>query len=211
MKKMLLLVLVLFLGALVGGPAQATTIDFEDLGLYSKHTSIAYAGVTFTEIYTGIPAPTLYVDSTTAPPVPLPVGPPLSGNVIVGENKGHSGEAYKAAFSIAGVRSVSVDIGDISSLAAGSQQDVDNLFLNAYDASDVLLAFTYATLLDENWGLTLWVSTSANIAYVTFGTDDPNPGSVYFDNFTFVPLPGAVWLLGSGLLGLAGWRRFKKS
>jgi hypothetical protein len=26
-----------------------------------------------------------------------------------------------------------------------------------------------------------------------------------------VPVPGAVWLLGSGLLGLAGWRRFRKS
>jgi hypothetical protein len=26
-----------------------------------------------------------------------------------------------------------------------------------------------------------------------------------------VPLPGAVWLLGSGLLGLVGWRRFRKS
>jgi hypothetical protein len=26
-----------------------------------------------------------------------------------------------------------------------------------------------------------------------------------------VPLPGAVWLLGSGLVGLMGWRRFKKS
>lgn len=26
-----------------------------------------------------------------------------------------------------------------------------------------------------------------------------------------VPIPGAVWLLGSGLLGLAGWRRTRKS
>ena len=26
-----------------------------------------------------------------------------------------------------------------------------------------------------------------------------------------IPIPGAVWLLGSGLLGLAGWRRFKKN
>ena len=25
-----------------------------------------------------------------------------------------------------------------------------------------------------------------------------------------VPLPGAIWLLGSGLLGLGGWRRFRK-
>lgn len=28
---------------------------------------------------------------------------------------------------------------------------------------------------------------------------------------TVVPLPPTVWLLGSGLLGLVGWRRFKKS
>ncbi|MFA5110448.1 MAG: VPLPA-CTERM sorting domain-containing protein [Desulfobaccales bacterium] len=26
-----------------------------------------------------------------------------------------------------------------------------------------------------------------------------------------VPLPGAVWLLGSGLMGWAGWRRFRKN
>ena len=26
-----------------------------------------------------------------------------------------------------------------------------------------------------------------------------------------VPLPPTVWLLGSGLLGLVGWRRFRKS
>jgi hypothetical protein len=26
-----------------------------------------------------------------------------------------------------------------------------------------------------------------------------------------VPLPGAVWLMGSGLLGLGAWRRFRKS
>jgi hypothetical protein len=25
-----------------------------------------------------------------------------------------------------------------------------------------------------------------------------------------VPIPGALWLLGSGLLGMAGWRRFRK-
>jgi hypothetical protein len=40
-------------------------------------------------------------------------------------------------------------------------------------------------------------------------------GAIY--NFSFadqpvpVPVPGAAWLLGSGLLSLAGWRRFRKS
>ncbi len=28
---------------------------------------------------------------------------------------------------------------------------------------------------------------------------------------TIIPLPGAVWLLGSGLVGLVGWRKFRKS
>ena len=233
MKKMLLFVLVLFLGTLVGGPAQATTIDFEDLTLYSEPASIIYPGVTFTEIYTGLTDPTFFVDSTTEfhdPPYTsaLPVGPPLNGKVIVGESAGHEGEAYLATFSIPGVRFVSVDIGDISTYAAGTLQDVDHIFLNAYrygEGGDILLASIDATLPDSdtgiNNGLNLSVSTSEDIDYVTFGTDYSftssggmdysTAGSVYFDNFTYVPLPGAVWLLGSGLLGLAGWRRFKRS
>jgi PEP-CTERM motif len=43
-------------------------------------------------------------------------------------------------------------------------------------------------------------------------------GYAYVDGFSDVrppdpnvPLPPTVWLLGSGLLGLTGWRRFKKS
>jgi hypothetical protein len=34
-------------------------------------------------------------------------------------------------------------------------------------------------------------------------------GEVCLYRLNPVPLPGAVWLLGSGLLGLAGWRRFR--
>jgi hypothetical protein len=42
-------------------------------------------------------------------------------------------------------------------------------------------------------------------------------GSYYYGStpldatITTVPIPGALWLLGSGLLGLTGWRRIRKS
>jgi hypothetical protein len=39
--------------------------------------------------------------------------------------------------------------------------------------------------------------------------DNSNSSRAFFDA-QVVPIPGAVWLLGSGLLGLAGWRRFRK-
>lgn len=41
----------------------------------------------------------------------------------------------------------------------------------------------------------------------TFTSDS----GVFLTQTTPIPLPGAVWLLGSGLLGLAGWRKFRKS
>jgi hypothetical protein len=40
---------------------------------------------------------------------------------------------------------------------------------------------------------------------------DPISDPIPDNSNSGVPIPGAIWLLGSGLLGLTGWRRFKKT
>lgn len=54
-----------------------------------------------------------------------------------------------------------------------------------------------------------------NFKTMTFTPSNPNDlfsgGFVAIDNFSIVPVPAAVWLFGSGLLGLIGLARRKKS
>ena len=50
--------------------------------------------------------------------------------------------------------------------------------------------------------------TSTPLEYLTFSADSEGRGDFYVDNV--VPIPGAVWLLGSGMLGLVVVRRRDK-
>jgi hypothetical protein len=51
-----------------------------------------------------------------------------------------------------------------------------------------------------------------DIDRISIGIDPPRGGNVKIDDIvTFVPVPPSIVLLGSGLLGLAGLRRFRKN
>jgi hypothetical protein len=102
-----------------------------------------------------------------------------------------------------------------------------NFTLSAYDQSGNLLGSDTVNLSGGEWvnsngnwvlivpswgqlalthdGIKSIVISSEQTPFKNFAIDNVNFTS------TAVPLPGAVWLLGSGLLSMGGWRRFRKS
>lgn len=91
--------------------------------------------------------------------------------------------------------------------------------LTAYDSNDnVVDSFTYGYTgaydpansgVDTDWLVT---SVNGNISYAIFSTVGANSGGGYgIDDMlvSSVPVPGAVWLFGSGLLSLIGFTKRK--
>jgi hypothetical protein len=118
------------------------------------------------------------------------VGNPLPGSTSV---KGYTVALYDAT----------------ASLTLASQTHIYNGFDNFSPANG-------------EWELSTVTYTSTNLTaghnlQILFYGPGGNGDNVYFDKIQLdasgtsqVPLPGAVWLLGSGLLGLMGLRRFRK-
>ena len=193
MKKFLVIMAAMAFLVALSVNGIAATITFESVGTGS-YSAIVYSDVTFTNNMGNLSV----IDVTNTMP-------PLANHVVFGPDTHNSAEAYAATFSITGVRSVSVDMGDWGA-------DADSLYLKAYDSGNNLLNAVYDTLSAYvDGGHTLTVTTSADISYVLFNTDYPYPGSVFFDNFTYtanaVPLPSALLLFAPGLAGLAALRR----
>jgi hypothetical protein len=54
------------------------------------------------------------------------------------------------------------------------------------------------------------MGVGTSYADFSWSTEAPNSFGAINTGQTFVPVPASVLLMGSGLLGLAGWRRFRK-
>lgn len=183
--------------------AAPTVVDFE-VAPASGIPAYSTAGVTFTS---GGPGGT----------VNLLGGPNASGNLlgnyVEDDNDPGNGvfDVMRADFSTV-MGWVSVDLGDYPSIVYGDGDD-ETLFLNVYDANDVLLggALLGITQFEPNYK-TLSVA-AAGIKYATFGSVGGFGGSsVYADNFSFqagVPEPSmwALTIVGFGGLGAMMRRR----
>jgi hypothetical protein len=169
--------------------ANAFLIDFESSAT-GTYNSLTIGNVTFTSN----PGSFQVVDATP--------GPPISNHSLISYFDGAN--PIVATFATP-VNSVKVGVGDFD-------QDEDNSYLYAYDASHNLITQDYFHNLATTYGGGyLQVSSTTPISYVVMDDKEPFPMAVYWDNFEYdakpVPVPAAVYLLGSGLMGLVGWRK----
>jgi hypothetical protein len=201
MKKLLVLLTTVAIFATTAGMALAinVTYTFEDQLAGSSQASLVYPLVTFTN--------TQPVNLFIQNPAP---GPVLSGNCILAYDGNNTPDVWQQATFASSiiVHMASVAMGDFDA-------DQDTFVLNAYDQFGNLLDTDTKINLGSTYGGPYLSVTSpfTPIAYVQFNETAEFWGSMYYDNFSIcytpVPVPPSLLLLGSGLLGLVGVRRFK--
>ena len=135
-----------------------------------------------------------FFDTTSTPPGTIPTGwgsldAPAGGSVTLPDNASTDGQQQ------AGIFFSSFDPGEFARI----NFDLD--YLASPDASGGDIVNTTLTAVFSN-GLVLAQKLVLNS--VTIGGD-----TYSYSTVTPVPLPAAVWLFGSGLLGMLGMRRFR--
>ena len=191
MRKILSLIVLCVLGLNSLAGAVITVIDFESCpaGSMSSYTE---SGVTFTPVTAG---KQFYATLS-----------PSGSNGIIGTTIAYT--EIRADIS-GGTNFVSIDLGDYG-------QDSDLLFLEIYDACDVLIDSTTLLIDGQFVGMKTLSLSHSSIFSAVFGARDPalNGSSVYADNFKFesscIPAPGAVILAAMGT-SIVGYLRRRKT
>lgn len=184
MKKLLVLLCSLALVFGLAASVGAVTIDFEDLN-GSAYLPVGYAGLTWDPEW-------VYYDNYQ---------PPYFAS---------SGDERIYTHNYGGWIKFGQDVTFLGSWVA-SYDDGQTMYWEGYQDGNLL--YTSAALYggDADWINVVWAGVDevrfVCTTYNHFIIDD----IMYEIGGAAVPIPGAIWLLGSGLVGVAGLRRkFKK-
>lgn len=128
------------------------------------------------------------------------------------------------AFNWNETNNVDIALGYSGSMTNGvNDSNLDNWYWSAHGYLSDLPGGTTNVLINGDTGETVYAQYHLGLGQVwvtsmAWEWEYPDAGSqglsnelTMAKNYGPVPIPGAVWLLGSGLLGLTSWRRFRKS
>lgn len=193
----------------------AVLIDFEEFELTAMNNSVGSLIPTSARIsnqYLGTDGVIFSSGNDFIAAVNLGIGHATSGSVGIGGSDGANGLTYAGEF----FRANFFDPNNISTQAVTNYVEIrgDNISdgtggtFSAYDINGVLLGSDSQTNVSGN----TFVLAFEGIHSVKF----TGSGTIALDDLTFnpvtaIPVPAAVWLFASGLLGLIGVARRKKS
>lgn len=188
---------VLFYASLVSFPCSAVTIDFEAFSTQNFGPSTIIDGVTFSI-----------------------VSPSSNPQVRVFNASADTRTAYVLGCEIPGagcVEELEVDFGQ-----AVTNLSFDFVADNVDTGSGSVTAFLnnvivgMLSLAGDGDGLTHEVVSLAGLGAIDrlILNPNPDPAGIGYDNFSYdvsaIPLPAAIWLFGTALIGLAGFSRRRK-
>ena len=206
---------ILFILGLANNASTAPiTLDFDDLTPGQEVT--VYNGITFS----GDTPVTVYAEGGYASsPNAILNGPTAMGAIWVyfnldedlpwffevtgGDNAGNDLDSFTVeayAYAIPGSSAVIVASEDSGLFGGNTPQPSDGSYGDYYTVS--------LSLSPEDWPIPDYAE---GIAYVKITPTSPSGYGLTFDDITYdttpIPIPGAVWLLGSGLIGIVTLRK----
>jgi hypothetical protein len=210
MKRLLIALSVLWFILATGGVAGAGLLNpgFETGDLTYWHDYGGAVVTTSTQTFDGITftAPEGTHFAVLSAPTPVWLTDPDYGFLYL--------QNYRASIW----QDVNLNAGETVKVYGFLNFNPSTLYANAF--ASVSVNYNPIWGIDNSQSYSSWQSWSfmapsaGNYTFELSIFDDSNleygRSEAFFD-INRVPLPGAVWLLGSGLLGLVGWGRFKKS